>query len=126
MTEKTTVVVTAPDGTVKTLSGDTAIIFTVENARDFMNGKIKRLDSSVRFVGKDIPAPVFSDIIGELVASLITRHYEENTLLAGYNLNAVSDVLGTRSNEIRQDMLKNRSGSDIEALLKEAIFRGLE
>ena len=114
MAEKTTVVITSADGHVKTLSGDTAIVFTVENARDFMENKAERINANVGFVGKDIPEFVFADIIGELVASMIKKHYDGHPTLAAFDLDNVSQFLKNKGEEIIKATSKEELDADIK------------
>lgn len=99
-THKVTVQVTAHDGTVETFSGDTAIVFTIENGMECLRGKVKQINSNVAFVGHDIPEPIFAEVIGSLVGGFIKKRSENTPLLAAVELQHVAEIMEEYSKKI--------------------------
>lgn len=100
MAEKTTVTVTAHDGTVKTFSGDTAIVFTIEKAQAFLDGEAEQIDATSSYTGQGIPEEIFAETISSLVGKFVEKTHEEQPLLAAFNLRSISEMLEAHSERI--------------------------
>lgn len=119
--DKTTVVITASDGEKKTFTGDTAIIITVENANEFMEGKVEGIKSHIGCVGKRIPDPLVSNIIARTVSELIEKMNKEHPLIAASELNEISKLLGKREKELVDKASLPEMLSTISSLLKDLV-----
>ena len=111
--EKTTVTIVAPDGMKMEFTGDTALVFTVSDIEDFLNGEIPQMNAESAYVGSDIPECLFIKVIEELVGSVIQKRWEENLGIAAHETRDVALHLLARSERI----LKNCSMEQLEAEL---------
>lgn len=126
MSEKTTenkvkVEITSHDGHVEVFTGDTAIVFTIEKGKEFMDGKAKVVSSNAAYVGKDIPEPIFAETIGSLVGSFIQKRSEKYPYLAAFELHNVSQILEAFSKKTVGGILGRKReslGRTIENLVK--------
>lgn len=101
--ERTIVTVTAHDGSIKTFSGDTAIVFTVEKCNDFINGKVKQVEANTAFVGYDIPDIIFAETMGSLFSSFIATRQKEHPMIASFDLHEVSKIMEAYSKKISDE-----------------------
>lgn len=86
---KVKVLIEHEDGHKQELNGDTVICFTVSKTGEFLNGKAQFIDAQAAFIGREIPAPIYPDTIGSLVASTIEKS-SGNAVRAGFNLHMVA------------------------------------
>ncbi len=119
MTEKTTVVITAQDGTQKTFSGDTVIVITVENANEFLEGKVEGIRSHIGCIGKRIPDPLVSDIIAGTVSELVEKMHKEHSVIAASELHEISELLEKREKELVDKASLPEMLSTISSLLED-------
>ena len=122
---KVKVLIEHEDGHKQELNGDTVICFTVSKAGEFLNGKAQLIDAQAAFIGREIPAPIYPDTIGSLVASTIEKS-SENAVRASFNLHMVAQILEAKSKKIRSGLTeqekKDAFNQAMEELLKAAVF----
>lgn len=122
---KVKVLIEHEDGHKQELNGDTVICFTVSKAGEFLNGKEQLIDAQAAFIGREIPAPIYPDTIGSLVASMIEKS-SKNAVRTGFNLHMVAQILEVKSKEIKSGLTeqekKDAINQTMEELLKAVIF----
>lgn len=115
---KVKVLIEHEDGHKQELNGDTVICFTVSKTGEFLNGK-------AAFIGREIPAPIYPDTIGSLVASTIEKS-SGNAVRAGFNLHMVAQILEAKSKEVKigltEQEKKDAIDKTVEEILKAVIF----
>lgn len=94
--DKTRVTITAQDGTIKELTGDTVICFAISGAY----GQDDIVDAAVGFLGVDIPDKIFPETIGSLTGSLIEKAREEDPALASFFMFKAGNILQKMSKEL--------------------------
>lgn len=119
--DKTTVVITTSDGTQKTFSGDTAIVITVENANEFLKGKVEEIRSHIGCIGKRIPDPLVSDIVAKTVSELIEKMHEGHSPIAAAELHEISELLEKREKELVDKASLPEMLSAVSLLLKDLV-----
>lgn len=99
---KTKATVRMVDGTSWEVTGDTVIVFTINDAQAFMEGKVDKIGTRIVVSGTKIPVPVFAQTIGELVGSFIRKinDEEKNPATTAFVLHEVGQVLERQSQEI--------------------------
>ena len=113
-----TVTIEMPDGIKKELTGDTVICFTVEQAKEFMDGRARILQAQAVSIGKEIPAPIFAPTIGALVGDYLEKSPNSGgKVMAAYNLHTVAELLGKKSKEIG----RQASPQEVESALEDAL-----
>lgn len=129
---KVKVLIEHEDGHKQELNGDTVICFTVSKAGEFLNGKAQLIDAQAQlidaqaaFIGREIPAPIYPDTIGSLVASTIEKS-SENAVRASFNLHMVAQILEAKSKEVKSGLTeqekKDAIDKTVEEILKAVIF----
>lgn len=122
---KVKVLIEHEDGHKQELNGDTVICFTVSKAGEFLNGKAQLIDAQAAFIGREIPAPIYPDTIGSLVASTIEKS-SGNAVRAGFILHMVAQILEAKSKEVKSGLTeqekKEAFNQVMEELLKAAVF----
>ena len=122
---KVKVLIEHEDGHKQELNGDTVICFTVSKAGEFLNGKAQFIDAQAAFIGREIPAPIYPDTIGSLVASTIEKS-SGNAVRAGFILHMVAQILEAKSKEVKSGLTeqekKEAFNQVMEELLKAAVF----
>ena len=122
---KVKVLIEHEDGHKQELNGDTVICFTVSKAGEFLDGKAQLIDAQAAFIGREIPAPIYPDTIGSLVASTIEKS-SENAVRASFNLHMVAQILEAKSKEVKSRLTeqekKEAFNQVMEELLKAAVF----
>ena len=100
MEEKKTAAVTVnvecSDGYKETVSGDTAIVFMVSNAYEFLKGDVEGMEGGVVYVGNTLPFPIFAEAIADLIKHLIQQS-NENPAKAAYLLHSIASELQKES-----------------------------
>lgn len=98
--EKTTVTITASDGTQEPHSGDAVIVFTInkEWAEDGPTISGKSI-----YVGENIPCTVISDVLTNGIADIFTKMMDGHLTVAGSNLFMLAEKLKKRCEEIREN-----------------------
>ena len=121
MSDKTTVtaVITAHDGTVHTISGDTVIAFAIKECDEFLKGNAKMIDANAAFIGNDIPDMVFPLIIGNLLKTMIEKKHPGNPGRASFHLHCVADILEKRSREIKDTLSPEDKVNTTASFLKD-------
>lgn len=122
---KVKVLIEHEDGHKQELNGDTVICFTVSKAGEFLNGKAQLIDAQAAFIGREIPAPIYPDTIGSLVASTIEKS-SKNAVRASFNLHMVAQILEAKSKEVKSRLTeqekKDAIDKTVEEILKAVIF----
>ena len=122
---KVKVLIEHEDGHKQELNGDTVICFTVSKTGEFLNGKAQFIDAQAAFIGREIPAPIYPDTIGSLVASTIEKS-SGNAVRAGFNLHMVAQILEAKSKEVKSGLTeqekKDAIDKTVEEILKAVIF----
>lgn len=125
MTSEVKVTIEHEDGHKQELNGDTVICFTVSKAGEFLDGKAQLIDAQAAFIGREIPAPIYPDTIGSLVASTIEKS-SGNAVRAGFILHMVAQILEAKSKEVKSGLTeqekKEAFNQVMEELLKAAVF----
>ena len=125
MTSKVKVLIEHEDDHKQELNGDTVICFTVSKAGEFLNGKAQLIDAQAAFIGREIPAPIYPNTIGSLVASTIEKS-SGNAVRAGFNLHMVAQILEAKSKEIKSGLTeqekKDAIDKTVEEILKDVIL----
>lgn len=111
--EKTTVTIVASDGTKLEFTADTALVFTISEAADFLNGKVPRIEANSSYVGNDIPEVIFANIIAKLVGAFIQKRQENNPLSAAFNTRKIALDLLERSEKIINDCSKTQLEAEL-------------
>lgn len=118
MSDKVKVTIEMPDGFKKEFSGDTVICFTVEQAKEFLNGSAKMVTANAVHMGMEIPAPIFAPTIGRLISEVIERNpSSRDKITRAYNLHEVSKILEAKSRKLRDDA----TPEEIESALQDAL-----
>lgn len=90
-----------------------------------MDGKAQLIDAQAAFIGREIPAPIYPDTIGSLVASTIEKS-SKNAVRASFNLHMVAQILEAKSKEVKSGLTeqekKEAFNQVMEELLKAAVF----
>lgn len=116
---KTQVAIRTPDGRIQDVKGDTAIVFTIEKAGEYLDGKATMVEASVIYSGVDIPEPIFAETIGSLVASFVEQRSKDNKMVAAYNLYAISQILEAKSEQIRGGAKPEELHKELDRAVKE-------
>lgn len=104
MSDKVKVTIEMPDGIKEEFYGDTVICFTVEQAKEFLNGRAKMITANAVHMGMEIPEPIFAPTIGSLVGEVIEKNpSSRDKITKAYNLHEVSRILETKSRKLRDD-----------------------
>lgn len=122
-TQKTQVAVRTPNGHVEDLRGDTALVFIIEKAGEFLDGSAKMVEGKVIYSGTDIPEPIFAETIGSLVASFIEQRSKSSSLEAAFNLHEVSQILEAKSQQIRRKLTPDAMLDEFDKTLNELFER---
>ena len=127
MSKKTKVIIEHPDGHRKEATADTVLCFTVDKGEEFMKGKAQIIEAEELFTGKDIPEPIFAEIIGSLLISFVEKRQKNNPVTAAFNLHTISKILEAKSETLMQgttrDQMENALNVAIENLMKEIFSR---
>lgn len=115
-TAAVTVSVECSDGFKQTVSGDTAIVFTVSEIEKFMKGEISAMDGAAAYVGHGIPDQIFARVITEQIICLVTTEHK-NPVTAAYFLHAMSERLAKASKQLCEDS----TDKDMGDFLKETV-----
>ena len=121
-TEKVTAVVTTPDGQLKAFSGDTIILFTVNELIHTTEGD--RVDANSVYVGSDIEDDIFEKVIGTLVGSFIEKRVQtigKKPSEAAFILHCVSEILEERSRKIMDGLSKEELKADLDNELEKLL-----
>lgn len=118
MAQKTTVTITA-DGFCKVLSGDAVIVFAVDKVDEFESGKVKELEASTGYVGKEIPDSFFADTIASMLSVVIKRKSEGDPVMESFNLHMVSEYLKDESEKIMKGMTQQQQLRAMEFSIRE-------
>lgn len=122
-----TVTVKTRNGEESVLTGETAIVFTVSKANEFMEGKAKELEAALGFIGLEIPKTIFVNTIGSLVGNVIQNYYKEDPVEASYICFTLSEFLQRYSDilladipeEEQKDSLMKWAGRELASIMGE-------
>lgn len=119
MSDKTKVTIEMTDGTKRGLTGDTVILFAVDQAEEFLNGRVKAVNAQVVSAGRTIPVPIFAATIGSLVGNYLeTSPNSGGKVMASYNLHEVAKILETKSEALRKQVTPQEVDDSMQDALK--------
>lgn len=111
-TAEVTVTIECSDGYKKTVSGDTAIVWTLSNVIAFLEGDVEGMDGDAMYLGTSIPDIIFPEVIAEYISSFVKNEYgKDNPMKAGYFLYAIS-------NELKKESRRMTDGKTAEEIKK--------
>lgn len=116
MNKKTTVTITAPNGKTTTGSGDTVILFAVDDIAKVLKGEEEGVNCTITYVGMGIPGSIYSKIIGTMIASL-TKNRFKNSIEASYQLSEIADLLKEHSDKLAKEVQDNMGDDEFRKLL---------
>ena len=111
-----TVSVECSDGFKQTVSGDTAIVFTVSEIEKFMKGEISAMDGAAAYIGNGIPDPIFARALAEYIICLAETEHK-NPVKAAFFLHAMSERLTDASKRL----CEGSTDEHMSSFLKESV-----
>lgn len=125
MNDKTKVIIELPDGTKKEHTGDTVILFTVDQPKELLDSQVKRVDTNIVHAGRKIPAPVFAETIGSIFGNYLETCPNSNgKLMAAFHLHEVADILEAKSKELKEQAPPQEVSDRLDHLV-ENLFKAL-
>lgn len=115
--EKTKITITHPDGTAKTMDGDTVIAFVISDADKFVEGKATEVNSKIAFMGKEIPDSIFHLVIGPMLASFIKVRCEESIVMASLDMDMIGKHLMRESKKIMDEITPEEIAKNLHGQL---------
>lgn len=125
MSNKTKVMIEMTDGTKKEYTGDTVILFTVDQAEELLSGRVKAVKAGIVSAGKRIPAPIFGETIGSIFGNYMeTRPNNGGKLMASFHLHEVANILEAKSKELKEQAPPQEVSDRLDHLV-ENLFKAL-
>lgn len=125
MSNKAKVTVELQGKVLQEITGDTVICFTIDEAKEFLNGKAKMITAHTTHVGQEIPKPIFAPTIGSLVGELIESNPGDSRMMVAYNLHCVAKMLEDKSKALSNGATTEEKSSVLAEALKD-LFKALQ
>ena len=127
MTGKTTVILNTAEGETKYLSGDTVMVFALDNIKGLLKRSHTEVISNVSYSGEKIPTPIFAEVIGNVICGLVRKIHDKQPMLAAYQLSAIADFLNEQCAETNKNIMANAKDQDelddmVEGLLSQILI----
>lgn len=126
MSEKVNVTIEIQGKAKKEVTADTVLCFTVEDAKEFLDGRVKVINANEIFYGANIPEPIFAETVGSMLAAFVETRQKDNPMNAAYNLHTIGQILEKKSEELHRGATpeqKQKALSEATENLLKALFR---
>lgn len=117
MLDKAKAIIVTKDGLTKTYEGDTIIAFVLNDVDKFLESESDGLSVHSAYAGTDFPEPVFTDLMAELIATLIKKKYKDNPLIASALIDTTAEILVEKVKELDEEIPNIKSDDFIKMMI---------